>query len=64
MSEQDLPGSAWRRSSYSDAQGNGNCVEVSCGAGAVTLRDSKDPGGGLLTVPAEAWRGLRAALRG
>lgn len=64
MSEQDLPGSAWRRSSYSDAQGNGDCVEVSCGAGAVALRDSKDPAGGVLAVPVETWRGLLAALEG
>ena len=35
----------WRRSSYSD--GDGNCVELAA-HGAV--RDSKDPGGSVLNV--------------
>ena len=39
----------WVKSSYSFA--NGNCVEVAALPGAVAVRDSKDPGGPVLTFP-------------
>ncbi|HCA84593.1 MAG TPA: DUF397 domain-containing protein [Streptomyces sp.] len=47
---------AWRKSSYSGAQG-GECVEVSVGgtALAVAVRDSKRPDGPRLTVGPAAW---------
>ncbi|MFE1762662.1 DUF397 domain-containing protein [Streptomyces angustmyceticus] len=46
---------AWRKSSYSDGGAN-NCVEVSDGfPGAVPVRDSKTPTGGVLLFPAGAW---------
>jgi hypothetical protein len=43
----------WRKSSYS---GEGNCVELSDQAGRVLVRDTQDPQGLVLTVPARAWR--------
>lgn len=51
----DLVEPVWRKSSYSDG-GADNCVEVSDGfPGAVPVRDSKNPTGGVLLFPAEAW---------
>ncbi|MFS0696438.1 DUF397 domain-containing protein [Streptomyces nitrosporeus] len=47
----------WHKSSYSD--NGGNCVEVAANLigmhGTVPVRDSKNPGGPVLTVPAEAF---------
>lgn len=51
---------AWRKSSYS--QGAANCVEVAVGPG-VAVRDSKNPTGLALVVPAGAWRRFVASLR-
>ncbi|MCZ1008874.1 DUF397 domain-containing protein [Streptomyces lydicus] len=59
----DLAGVAWRKSSYSDG-GDGNCVEVSDGVpGAVPVRDSKNPTGGVLLFPAEAWSSFIATVK-
>lgn len=45
---------AWRKSSYSGGQGD--CVEVADNVpGSVAVRDSKDPGGGVLRFSREAW---------
>ncbi|MDH2392690.1 DUF397 domain-containing protein [Streptomyces sp. HNM0663] len=44
----------WRKSSYSGSEG-GNCVEVAAHPGAVHVRDSKNPGGPVLTVSPAAW---------
>ncbi|MEO3843425.1 DUF397 domain-containing protein [Streptomyces sp. CNZ287] len=52
---------AWRRSSYSGE--SGNCVEIRRGAAAVSVRDSKDPGSGVLAVSAAAWADFVAAVR-
>jgi len=44
----DQPAVQWRTSSFSG--NNGNCVEVAAlPDGSVGVRDSKDPGGGVLT---------------
>ncbi|WP_433469415.1 DUF397 domain-containing protein [Spirillospora sp. CA-128828] len=51
----------WRKSSYSDAQGQ--CVEVAAAPGIVAARDSKDPDGPLLTVQPDAWVALPARLK-
>jgi hypothetical protein len=47
-------GLAWCKSSYSSDQG-GACVEVAACPDAVHVRDSKDPGGPMLTVTPDAW---------
>ena len=54
----------WRTSTRS---GNGgNCVEVAANlvaaTGAVLVRDSKDPSGPVLTVPATGWTSFLTAV--
>ncbi|MFE9094409.1 DUF397 domain-containing protein [Streptomyces sp. NPDC007264] len=45
----------WRRSSYSNANG-GECVEVADDLpGVVPVRDSKNPHGPVIVVPAAVW---------
>ncbi|MCP9947306.1 DUF397 domain-containing protein [Actinomadura madurae] len=51
----------WRKSSYSDAEGQ--CVEVAAAPGIVAVRDSKDADGPHLMLPADAWRPLLAHLK-
>ncbi len=52
----------WRKSSYSAANG-GNCVEVGkAPAGAVAIRDSKNPGVSL-TFPRDTWIDFLAEVR-
>ncbi|GGQ12727.1 hypothetical protein BKA00_006496 [Actinomadura coerulea] len=51
----DLTNARWRKSSYTGSNG-GNCVELADAAGAVAVRDSKDPDGPVLLL-------TRAALR-
>ncbi|MFF7854378.1 DUF397 domain-containing protein [Streptomyces sp. NPDC007904] len=51
----------WIRSSHSDSEG-GNCVEVAV-AGAVRIRDSKNPTGPELHVTALAWSAFIAAVQ-
>ncbi|MET9229266.1 DUF397 domain-containing protein [Lentzea sp. NPDC003310] len=45
---------AWRKSSYSGATEDDNCVEVSL-SGDALVRDSKNPAGGVLTFGVSAW---------
>jgi hypothetical protein len=46
---------AWRKSSYSNADG-ADCVEVADNfSGVVPVRDSKNPQGPALLFPAEVW---------
>ncbi|MET8764351.1 DUF397 domain-containing protein [Lentzea sp. NPDC004782] len=45
----------WRKSSYSNATEDGNCVEVSVSQD-VRVRDSKNADAGTLTFSAPAWR--------
>ncbi|TDD27782.1 DUF397 domain-containing protein [Actinomadura sp. KC06] len=51
----DLRSAKWRKSTYTGSNG-GNCVELADAAGAVAVRDSKDPDGPVLLL-------TRAALR-
>jgi hypothetical protein len=56
-------GTAWRKSSYS---GNGgvSCVEVARDLPrVVAVRDSKDPGGPVLTVEPTGWRDFIADVK-
>ena len=39
----------WRKSSFSSTNG-GECVEVAAGAPCVAIRDSKNPGGAVVTI--------------
>lgn len=43
----------WRKSSYS--QGDGNCVELREDDGAVEVRDTKNRTGGTLRIHPQAW---------
>jgi hypothetical protein len=45
--------SPWRKSTYSN--GSSSCVETATCTGAVTVRDSKDPAGPQLAIPARSW---------
>lgn len=46
----------WCKSSVSSHIGTGDCVEVEIGSGSVAVRDSKSAGGGVIDLPAAAWR--------
>jgi hypothetical protein len=52
---------AWRKSSYSIA--NGDCVEAVSRPGEVAVRDSKDPEGKILRYSVGAWRAFVAKLK-
>ncbi|WDG30799.1 DUF397 domain-containing protein [Streptomyces sp. CA-278952] len=61
-SRPDLTAAAWRKSSYSNQEG-GDCVEVADGfPGVVPVRDSKNPHGPALVLPAAAWTAFVAAV--
>ncbi|WP_405721586.1 DUF397 domain-containing protein [Streptomyces sp. NBC_00046] len=44
----------WRKSSYSGDEG-GACVEIAAHTAAIHIRDSKNPGGPVLTVAPTTW---------
>jgi hypothetical protein len=44
---------AWRKSSFTAS--DGECVEVAFAQVEAAVRDSKDPTGPVLTVPAAGW---------
>jgi hypothetical protein len=62
---EDTIDSPWRKATYS-GNGGGNCVEAATSASRVLVRDTADRDGGMLPVPADAWRelitGLKSAL--
>lgn len=62
MTTRNVPGAlGWRKSSYSG--GNGECVEFAVpGAGAVAVRDSKDPEGPHLRFTGDAWAAFVAEV--
>ncbi|SFB39788.1 protein of unknown function [Amycolatopsis marina] len=63
MTQQHRSGPDWRKSSYSDADGDGDCVEVDFRRDLVGLRDSKSPEAGALRVTARTWRAFLAGTR-
>ncbi|HEY9373443.1 DUF397 domain-containing protein [Streptomyces sp.] len=55
MREYDLSNARWFKSSFSDGNG-GDCIEVSYDfTGLVPVRDSKNPAGPVLLLPAASW---------
>ncbi|MGW0871964.1 DUF397 domain-containing protein [Streptomyces zaehneri] len=59
----DLSSATWRKSSYSNSDG-GQCVEVSDDVTSlVPVRDSKDPGRGVLVFGPVAWGHFVRAYR-
>ena len=59
----DLSSVMWRKSSYSNQDG-GACLEVADNVTAlVPVRDSKDPGRGVLAFGPEAWACFVGAYR-
>lgn len=61
MHAPDLSKATWRRSSRSS--GTANCVEVATTGSAVGIRDSKDPDGPVLVLPAASWTHFVTAIR-
>lgn len=60
----DLSTACWRKSSYSNSNG-GECIEVADDfPGLVPVRDSKNPHGPALLIPAEAWTAFVTSLKG
>ena len=51
----------WRKSSYSNGDGGGSCVEVSL-AQDVLVRDTKNASGDVLAFSTPAWRALLNSL--
>ncbi|MEU8796063.1 DUF397 domain-containing protein [Spirillospora sp. NPDC048819] len=58
----DLTKAAWRKSSYTTANG-GDCVELTSVPGTVAVRDSKDPDGPKLLVARHAFAVLLSDLK-
>ena len=53
----------FRKSSFSDTTG-GECVEVGARPGVVGVRDSKNPAGGVLALPAAGWASFTDQVKG
>jgi hypothetical protein len=52
----------WTKSSYSGGGEHQSCVEVAFGTGVTSVRDSKAPSSGQLSLPGPAWAALLSAL--
>ncbi|WP_155375497.1 DUF397 domain-containing protein [Catellatospora vulcania] len=52
----------WRKSSRSDNNG-GQCVEVAMAEIAVSVRDSKDPSGAVLTFTSDDWTAFLSGIK-
>ena len=49
----------WHKSSHSD---DGGCVEIAEADGLIGVRDSKDPGGPILTFNRHEWAAFTAGI--
>jgi hypothetical protein len=59
----DLSHAIWCKSSYSSSTGQ-NCIEVATNlSGMVAIRDSKNPDGPGLLIPAAEWRAFLRGLK-
>ena len=62
MSDRDLSGAVWHKSTRSSA--NGDCVEVADNLpDVVAVRDSKDPDGGTLQFTRSEWAAFIAGAK-
>jgi hypothetical protein len=61
MTTSTISAASWRKSTYSNA--DGNCVEVAIHPSAVAVRDSKHPSGPVLMFGLEEWRSFTTSLR-
>jgi hypothetical protein len=60
----DLSGAQWSKSSYSGGSDPESCVEVAHGIPhVVPVRDSKDPDGPALLIPAASWTAFVATVK-
>lgn len=57
----DLSRPKWRKSTRSG--GGNNCVEIAALAGAVGVRDSKNPAGPFITLAAAQWSAFTRQVR-
>jgi hypothetical protein len=64
MSTVDLIGERWHRSSFSNGEGGSNCVEVAFVGAVAALRDSKNPDGPVLMMPAASFQGCLIGVTG
>ncbi|MGW7430070.1 DUF397 domain-containing protein [Streptomyces sp. NPDC054861] len=55
------PTTRWFTSSYSNGSG-GECVECAWSEGGALIRDSKRPGGAVVSVREEAWQAFVEAV--
>ncbi|TDD85929.1 DUF397 domain-containing protein [Actinomadura rubrisoli] len=53
----------WRKSSRSADSGQADCVELARLTRAVGVRDSKDPGGPKVALPAASFRDLVTTIK-
>ena len=58
----DLSRAVWRKGSRSNGAG-GSCVEVALADRVIAVRDSKNPEGPKLTLPASVWSSFTAAIK-
>ncbi|WP_327066323.1 DUF397 domain-containing protein [Kitasatospora sp. NBC_01302] len=62
MAAPDLSRARWFKSTFSGTETN--CVEVANGfVEVIPVRDSKDPSGGALVFPADAWAAFVARVK-
>ena len=63
ITAESLTDARWRKSSYSSENG-GNCIEIAADfPGVVPVRDSKNPQGPVLVIPANAWSAFVHAVK-
>lgn len=64
MNESQRAGLVWHKSSFSNGNG-GNCVEVATlPDGGYAVRNSRDPGGAMLTFTVDEWMAYVAGVKG
>ena len=63
MPTPDRTGLTWHKSSYSDKNGDMDCVEMAISSTSPAVRDSKAPEAGHLTLTPAGWRAFLAKLR-